>query len=178
MLDEVRSLLKRIDQIIDSETRRLTDQIDELKDELNEIKESDDNIMSIRDEINKLTSQNDELLDERKKLQKKVEHLTPFEDKSKKMIKQIEELNLQQEGYIFTIKVISNWIPSQKENIDVLVALSSSPNHTSTLRELHKKTKIPEVTLKNRILPILEDNALIETDGDKVKLTIKESYTE
>ncbi len=175
MIEEVRDLLKRIDQIIDSESRRMTDQIDELKEELNELKESGENFSSIRDEIKNLTSQLDEITYERDSLQKTVEKLSPLESITEELNEQVENLTLQQEGYIFTIRVISNWLPSQKENIDVLVALSSSPNHTCTLKELYSKTTIPEVTLKNRILPILEDNSLIRIDGKDVKLTIKES---
>ncbi|MCK5304479.1 MAG: hypothetical protein KAJ72_04455 [Candidatus Heimdallarchaeota archaeon] len=175
MIEEVRDLLKRIDQIIDSESRRMTDQIDELKEELNELKESGENLSSIRDEIKNLTSQLDEITYERDSLQKTVEKLSPLESMTEELNEQVENLTLQQEGYIFTIKVISNWIPSQKENIGVLVALSSSPNHTSSLKELQSKTTIPEVTLKNRILPILEDNLLIKLEGKAVKLTIKES---
>ncbi|MCK4895526.1 MAG: hypothetical protein KAS47_01860, partial [Candidatus Heimdallarchaeota archaeon] len=112
---------------------------------------------------------------ERDSLQKTVEKLSPLESMTGELHEQVENLTLQQEGYIFTIKVISNWLPSQKENIDVLVALSSSPNHTCSLKELHNKTTIPEVTLKNRILPILADNSLIKLEGKDVKLTIKES---
>lgn len=175
MIEEVRDLLKRIDQIIDSESRRMNDQIDELKEELNELKESGENYSSIRDEIKNLTSQLDEITYERDSLKKTVEKLSPLESRTEELNEQVENLILQQEGYIFTIKVISNWLPSQKENIDVLVALSSSPNHTCTLKELRNKTTIPEVTLKNRILPILEDNSLIQLDGKDVKLTIKES---
>ncbi len=175
MIEEVRDLLKRIDQIIDSESRRMTDQIDELKEELNELKESGENFSLIRDEIKNLASQLDEITYERDSLQKTVEKLSPLESMAEELNEQVENLTLQQEGYIFTIKVIANWLPSQKENIDVLVALSSSPNHTCTLKELHSKTIIPEVTLKNRVLPILEDNSLIKLEGKDVKLTIKES---
>ena len=175
MIEEVRDLLKRIDQIIDSESRRMTDQVDELKEELGELKESGENISSIRDEIKNLTSQLDEITYERDSLQKTVEKLSPLENMTEELKEQVESLTLQQEGYIFTIKVISNWIPSQKENIDVLVALSSSPDHTCTLKELQRKTTIPEVTLKNRILPILKDNSLIGMNGKEIKLTIKES---
>ena len=175
MIEEVRDLLKRIDQIIDSESRRMNDQIDELKEELNELKESRENFSSIRDEIKNLNSQLDEITYERDSFKKTVEKLSPLESRTEELNEQVENLTLQQEGYIFTIKVISNWLPSQKENIDVLVALSSSPNHTCTLKELRNKTTIPEVTLKNRILPILEDNSLIKLDGKDVKLTIKES---
>lgn len=175
MIEEVRDLLKRIDQIIDSESRRMTDQIDELKEELNELKESGENIESIQDGIKNLTSQLDEITYERDSLQETVEKLSPLESMTKELSEKVENLTLQQEGYIFTIKVISNWLPSQKENIDVLVALSSSPNHTCSLKELQSKTTIPEVTLKNRILPILEDNSLIKLEGKAVKLTITES---
>ncbi|MBY8999591.1 MAG: hypothetical protein KGD64_01630 [Candidatus Heimdallarchaeota archaeon] len=175
MIEEVRELLKRIDQIIDSESRRLNDQIDELKEKLTDFKESGENFTSIRDEIKNLTSQLDEITYERDGLQKTVEKLSPLEPKVRELSELVKNLTLQQTGYIFTIKVISNWIPSQKENIDVLVALASSPNHTSTLTELHNKTTIPEVTLKNRILPILEDNSLIKTENREIKLTIKEN---
>ena len=175
MIEDVRELLKRIDQIVDSESRRLADQIDELKEELTELKESGENITSIRDEIKNLTSQLDEVTYERDGLQKSVEKLSPFEPMVKELSEQVENLTLQQAGYIFTIKVISNWIPSQKENIDVLVALASSPDHTSTLKQLHSKTTIPEVTLKNRVLPILEDNSLIKIDKKEIRLTIKEN---
>jgi len=51
MLDEIRELLKRIDQLVDSESRRMNDEIDELKLKLKELQDSGENITSIHSEI-------------------------------------------------------------------------------------------------------------------------------
>ncbi len=174
MLEEIRNLLQKIDQIADSESRRLNDEIDELKEKLLEIQDSGTNLSSIRSQVKEITLENEELINKVKDLQKEVDNLLPFKKKSKDLENQVNKLALRQEGYIFTIKVISNWIPSQKENIDVLVALASSPEHESTFKLLQEDTTIPAVTLKNRIIPILEDNSLVKVEGNKVKLTITE----
>lgn len=174
MLEEIRGLLKRIDQIVDSESRRTEDQIDELKEKLLMIQDSEENLSSIHSQVKELTNELDIFKERSKELQKRVGELKPLEDKCDSLEDQIKKSELKQEGYIFTIKVISEWIPSQKENIDVLVALASSPNHESTFKKIHKETTIPVVTLKNRIMPILADNSLVKIEGDKVTLTISE----
>lgn len=172
MLEEIRNLLHKIDQIVDSESRRLNDEIEDLKEKINEIKSSEDNLASVHDQVKEITKENDKLIKENKEMLKRINILSPLEEKCHELENQINKLELKQEGYIFTIKVIANWIPSQKENIDVLVALSSSPNHESTFNELLEDTTIPAVTLKNRIIPILEDNSLVKVKDSKVKLAI------
>jgi len=175
MIEEVRELLKKIDQLVDSETIRLNDQIDEFKERLKEFKETQDNISSVNEEINELTIQVDELTYERNQLKETVKNLNHLEIKCSEQDKLIEKLMQDQAGYIFTIKVISNWIPSQKENIDVLVALSSALNHEATYDELQERTTIPSVTLKNRIIPILQDNRLVNIDNARIGLTIEDA---
>ncbi|NPD89169.1 MAG: hypothetical protein HGN29_10620 [Asgard group archaeon] len=175
MIEEIRNLLKKIDLIVDSEIRRLDDQIDELKQELKEFKETRDNFSSVNEEIKELSIQVDELTYERNQLKETVDNLSYLERKCSEKDEIIGRLTQEQTGYIFTIKVISNWIPSQKENIDVLVALSSALNHEATFEELQEKTTIPSVTLKNRIIPILQDNSLVLVKRNKVKLTIEEA---
>jgi len=103
-----------------------------------------------------------------------VRELEPLEKKSKIQEEQLKKAQQKHEGYIFTIKVISKWIPGQKENIDVLVALSAAVNHESSFKELQKETTIPSVTLKNRIIPILADNSVVEANKELVRLTITE----
>jgi len=174
MLEEIRELLKRIDQIVDSEARRKEDQIDDLKEKLRMFQDSEENLTSIHSQVKEITSELDFFKERSRELQSKVDELSPLEDRYISLEEQTKKLNLQQEGYIFTIKVISKWIPSQKENIDVLVALASSPDHQSTFKSLHKKTTIPAVTLKNRVIPILADNSLVKIEGEKVTLTISE----
>ncbi len=51
MLEEIRELLKRIDQIVDSESRRTEDQIDELKEKLLMIQDSEENLSSIHSQV-------------------------------------------------------------------------------------------------------------------------------
>ena len=174
MLEEIRELLKRIDQIVDAEVRRNEDQIDELKEKLSIFQDSEENLSSIHSQVKEITSELDTFKKRSRDLQEKVDELTPLEDRCVSLDEQISKLRLQQEGHIFTIKVISKWIPSQKENIDVLVALASSPNHESTFKNLHRETTIPAVTLKNRVMPILADNSLVKIEGEKVTLTISE----
>jgi DNA repair exonuclease SbcCD ATPase subunit len=174
MLEEIRELLKRIDQIVDSESRRTEDQIDELKEKLLMIQDSEENLSSIHSQVKELTNELDIFKERSIELQKRVDELKPLEDKYDSLEDQIKKSELKQEGYIFTIKVISKWIPSQKENINVLVALASSQNHESTFKKIHKETTIPAVTLKNRIMPILADNSLVKIEEDKVTLTISE----
>ncbi|TFG09977.1 hypothetical protein EU534_01540 [Candidatus Heimdallarchaeota archaeon] len=174
MLEEIRNLLQKIDQIVDSESRRLSDEIDELKEKIKEMGDSEINLSSIHSQVKEITNENESLKGQLEKTRAKVEELTPLETKCQNLESQISKLELKHEGYIFTIKVIANWIPSQKENIDVLVALSSSANHEATFEMLQKDTTIPSVTLKNRIIPILEDNSLVQVENDVVKLNIKE----
>lgn len=174
MLEEIRSLLQKIDQIADSESRRLNDEIEELKEKLQEIQDSETNLSSIRSQVKEITEENEELKKEVNSSKKKIKELLPLQKKCEELDNQVSRLLLKQEGYIFTIKVISNWIPSQKENIDVLVALASSPDHESTFEALQEDTTIPAVTLKNRIIPILEDNSLVKVKENKIKLTISE----
>ena len=128
----------------------------------------------IIEEIKELSINVGELTYERNQLRKTVDSLNYLEKKCSEQDELIEKLTQEQTGYIFTIKITSNWIPSQKENIDVLVALSSALNHETTFEELQEKTTIPSVTLKNRIIPILQDNTLILADKNKVKLTIED----
>ena len=153
----------------------MNDQIDELKEDLRKHKETRDNFSAVNEKIEELSVQMDELTYEKSQLRETVDNLNYFEKKYSEQDKLIEKLTKEQTGYIFTIKVISNWIPSQEENIDVLVALSSALNHEATFNELQEKTTIPSVTLKNRITPILQDNALVLADKNKVKLTIEDS---
>ena len=172
MLEEIRSLLKKIDQIADSESRRLNDEIEELKERLQDIQDSETNLSSIRSQVKEITEENEKLKNNVIKLEEKVEELLPLQNRCEELEKKVDKLGLSQEGYIFTIQVISNWIPSQKENIDVLVALASSPDHESTFKLLQEETTIPAVTLKNRIIPILEENSLVRVKENKIKLTI------
>jgi len=174
MLEEIRDLLQKIDQIVDSESRRLNDEIDELKAKINEINDSEINLSSIHSQVKDITKENENLKSQLEKANEKLEELSPLEKKCQNLESQITKLELNQEGYIFTIRVIANWIPSQKENIDVLVALSSSANHEATFDMLQKDTTIPAVTLKNRIIPILEENSLVQVEKDVVRLNIKE----
>ena len=125
MLEEIRELLKRIDQIVDSESRRTEDQIDELKEKLLMIQDSEENLSSIHSQVKELTNELDIFKERSRELQKRVDKLNPLEDKCDLLEDQIKKSELKQEGHIFTIEVISKWIPSQKENIDVLVALAS-----------------------------------------------------
>ncbi|MHA1198161.1 MAG: hypothetical protein ACTSQF_02210 [Candidatus Heimdallarchaeaceae archaeon] len=174
MLEEIRDLLQKIDQITDSESRRLNDEIEELKEKLNDIQDSKTNLSSIHGQVKEITTGNEKLKIQVKDMQDRLDVLLPLEKKCENLERQINKLELRQEGYIFTIKVISNWIPSQKENIDVLVALASSPDHVSTFKILQEDTTIPAVTLKNRIIPILEDNSLVKVVDNSIKLTITE----
>jgi DNA repair exonuclease SbcCD ATPase subunit len=172
MIEEVREYLKKIDQIVDSEARRLNDQIDEMKDDLKEFKNNRDNISSFNKELEDLSIQVDELKYEANQQKKIITKLEHFENKCSEQDELIKKLTQEQAGYIFTIQVISKWIPSQKENIDVLVALSSALNHEATFEKLQEKTTIPSVTLKNRIIPLLKDSQLVSIDKKKVRLTI------
>lgn len=174
MLEEIRNLLQKIDKIAESESIRLNDEIEELKEKIKEISDSETNMSSVRDQVKEITKTNENLNYQLEEAKERIDKLLPLEDICRDLKKKINNLELKQEGYIFTIKVISNWIPSQKENIDVLVALASSPDHKSTFNQLQEDTTIPAVTLKNRIIPILKDNQLIEVDKETVKLTIKE----
>lgn len=54
MLEEIRELLKRIDQIIDAEVRRNEDQIDDLKEKLSMFQDSEENLTSIIHKLKKL----------------------------------------------------------------------------------------------------------------------------
>jgi len=205
MIDEVRDLLKRIDIIVDSETMRfkdliydlkqrirelergqdktsiydemanLTEQLEVLISERNDLKSQIKKFVTLNKKYKDLETQLDDSISKRDKLQYRIDDLIPLKEKCSKQEMQLSELIQKQEGYVFTIKVISQWIPSQKENIDVLVALSSSPNHELTFSVLKNETTIPKVTLKNRIVPILVDKKLVEVKGSRVKLSITDS---
>ena len=173
-IEEVRNLLKGIDLSIDSESRIMNDQIDDFKELHKEYKDTKESYSSIHGEIKNLTTEIDELTYEKEQLKKKVSELSPLEKQCEEQNEIINKLQQKQQGFIYTISVISDWIPSQKENMDVLVALSSSYNHESTFSELQEETTIPAVTLKNRIIAILIDSSLVKLDKDNVRLTIKE----
>ncbi len=175
MLDEVRELLKKIDQIVESESNRLNDQIDELKSKLHSIKSLEDDYNSLLDEAKKATKELNELKQERLVLKTDLEKYAGFEDKIQDYQIKIDELNLKLSGLLFTSTIISQWIPSQKENIDVLVALASSSKHSCTLSELHERTMIPVVTLKNRVLPLLANDSLVKMTETEVFLTVNKS---
>ena len=98
MLEEIRELLKRIDQIVDSEVRRNEDQIDELKEKLSMFQDSDDNLSSIHSQVKEITNELDAFKKRSRELQNKVDELSPLEEKSISLENQIEKLKLQQEG--------------------------------------------------------------------------------
>ncbi|MCG3221335.1 MAG: hypothetical protein H7641_08140 [Candidatus Heimdallarchaeota archaeon] len=107
-----------------------------MKENLKEFKETRDSFSSINEQIKELSIKVGELTYERNQLRKTVDSLNYLEKKCSEQDELIGKLTQEQTGYIFTIKIISNWIPSQKENIDVLVALSSALNHEATFEEL------------------------------------------
>ena len=92
MLEEIRDLLKKIDQKVDSETRRFNDQIDELKENLREFKETRDNFLSVNEEIKELSMRVNELTYERNQLKEIVDNLKYPEKKCSKQDKLIKKL--------------------------------------------------------------------------------------
>ncbi|MHA1302410.1 MAG: hypothetical protein ACTSQE_10435 [Candidatus Heimdallarchaeaceae archaeon] len=171
MIDEIRDLLRRIDRIVEAEFLRLEDEIDELKSQLRTIDEENDDFMLLKDEAKKVAKQLREITRERDKLSEEVKKIKPLEDRCKELEIKVKDLEQKYEGFKFTVDVVSKWIPSQRDNIDVLVALASSPGHKSSIKLLSEKTTIPTVALKNRIIPMLKEKALIrEVDGN-VQLT-------
>ncbi len=106
MLEEIRELLKRIDQIVDSESRRTEDQMDELKEELLMFQDSKENLSSIHSQVKELTNELDLFKERSSELQKRVDELKPLEDKCDSLENQVKKSELKQEGYIFTIRVI------------------------------------------------------------------------
>jgi len=173
MIEDVRELLQRIDRIVEAEYLRLNDEIDALQTKLKKITDSKENITALEEKTQTITTELHKLKQEKEEFIDKLKELPQLRKKSIKLEQTVEELKQQQEGLKFTVKVISSWIPSQKENIDVLVVLSSSPNHEATYNELHTKTTIPLVTLKNRVIPLLAEKYLVEENGNKVRLTFK-----
>lgn len=179
MIDDVRELLKKIDNIVDSEYRRLIDQIDELQSKLNQENNINQHLQELKEENEYLSN---ELVQSQKfisSLREQVNSLEQYKEINNTLEQQISDLQAQikklkekLQGLEFTIDVIADWIPSQKENISVLVALSTSPSHTTSFHEIHEKTTIPLVTLKNRVFPILQSHGLISVNNDTVKLTI------
>ncbi|MHA1686888.1 MAG: hypothetical protein ACTSYD_10880 [Candidatus Heimdallarchaeaceae archaeon] len=179
MIDEVRELLKRIDNIVDSEYRRFIDEIDELKTMLRNKEENKDNLDVLHEEIDYLMA---ELNNYKKMVSQLEKEITALKDYQKmandlnlevnKLKQQVNKLTEELNGLTFTVDVITEWIPSQKENIAVLVALSTSSNHSASFEEINKKTSIPLVTLKNRIIPILNSSSLVSVSGNTVSLTI------
>ncbi|MCY3413523.1 MAG: hypothetical protein INQ03_17915 [Candidatus Heimdallarchaeota archaeon] len=81
-----------------------------------------------------------------------------------------DRLNKRMKGLENTIKVISEWVPSQKESIEVLVALASAPDEFHKIGEISKMSKIASVVLKNRIIPMLDEKGFIELDADSIKM--------
>jgi len=166
MIDKVRELLKQIDNLVTYEHSRLEDEIDSLKKQLSEINELDLEYDNLKKEAKKIADENKELKNDNKKLVNEVKQLKDFKNKYEKLEDEFKKKTMLLSGLKFTLKVITTWIPSQKENISVLLALASSDNYSSNYDKLSEKTKIPVVTLKNRVVPLLkEKNLVIETQN-------------
>ena len=178
MIDEVRDLLQQLDRIIEAEFLRRDDEIDDLKQKLREITDSGQDFDTLRDEAKKAATELRELTHERDQLQSQVTELSPLVEKCSDLEKQIIRLKNEQEGFRYTVKVISSWVPSQRESIDVLVALASSPNHEASFKHLQDATTIPLVTLQNRVIPLLAEKSLVTHDENNVKLTFTEILEE
>lgn len=206
MILEVRELLEKIDLLVDAEERRLTDKIDELKEELaqqrfnqNQSNKMENTITNLRqqlislkqkctnyekkiddysnmaNQITKISQKNEDLGKKIQEYKFQLEEFEKIQQEYNALVESHDKLKQEQAGYKFTIKVISDWIPSQKENISVLVALSSAPEHRLSYNDLNERTTIPQVTLKNRIIPLLEEKSLVDVKKPFIILSIAES---
>jgi len=181
MIEEIRELLKKIDKIVDSETKRLYDEIESLKQQILAKDNKRQNEIEFKAIIKTLEGDLGYSKKEIQILQNKLEkckeslhkRIKELQTQNKEFKQELEVLKSKLEGYKFTVNVISKWIPSQKENIDVLIALSTAPKHVATIDYLHSFTKIAKVTLRNHILPILIEKGLIYVKEDKVRLVLE-----
>ncbi|MFX0133670.1 MAG: coiled-coil domain-containing protein [Candidatus Hodarchaeota archaeon] len=155
--------LEKLKALVKSELDTKNKEIIQLKEELETNKEK----------INKINELESELQTNEEKIQN-LEHekneLTKFKDEIEQLKNENSSLNKKLEGYRYSIKIISNWLPSQKESIDVLISLLESHEHTITFDDLHKSTKIPAVVLKNRVVPLLVEKGLVEVTVDSIKM--------
>ncbi len=203
MILEIRELLEKIDLLVDAEERRLTDKIDELKEELaqqrfnqnqsnkmentitnlkqqlSSLKEKCtgyektlDDYSNIENQITKLSQKNEDLENKVQEYTFQLEQFEKIQQDYNFLVENHNKLKQEQTGYKFTIKVISDWIPSQKENISILLALSSAPEHKLSYKDLNERTTIPQVTLKNRIIPLLEEKSLVDVKKPFIILSI------
>ncbi len=172
-LDNIRKMLKRVDQLVEVEFLKLEDQIDMLKEKIAKNSDRENEFDLLQKESLKLAKDYRELRRKYEDVVDEKEKLLEFKEKYIKLQNDFDVLTKIFNGFKFTVDVISDWLPSQRENIAVLIALSSSPDHFLSIDDLHKETTIPVVTLKNRVIPILEEKLLVKREGETIMLTFE-----
>ncbi|NVM02703.1 MAG: hypothetical protein HWN67_10225 [Candidatus Helarchaeota archaeon] len=155
-LEKLKALVKNELDEKNKEITQLKEEVETNKEKINKIDELESEIQKNKEKIQDLEQEKNELI--------------KFKDEIEPLKKENSSLNKKLEGYRYSIKIISSWLPSQKESIDILITLSESNEHTATFDEIHKRTKIPAVVVKNRVVPLLAEKGLVEVTGDSVKM--------
>ncbi len=150
----------------------LKDQIKEELDKKNKIiSQFQKDLEAFKEIKNKVANLESELQESNEKLKRiEEEKVEPFRNEISRLKTEMASLNKKLDGYRYSIKIISSWLPSQKESIDILINLSESKDHTISFEDLHKGTKIPLVVLKNRVIPLLVEKGLVKLTGESIKL--------
>ncbi len=155
-LEKLKALVKNELDEKNKEIEQLKEEVETTKDKINKIDELEAELQRTKEKIQELEQEKNELM----KLKDEIE---PLKNEN-------SSLNKKLEGYRYSTKIISSWLPSQKESIDILITLSESTEHTATFDELHKGTKIPAVVIKNRVVPLLVEKGFVEITGDSVTM--------
>ena len=129
-----------------------------------------------------LTSSQELLLDQNNKLQLQIEKMGGIMESQEKVAKEaLEKANLAEaivaqtrslteslEAYKRSMQIVTQWVPSQKESLEVLIVLSELKD--VTIEVLSQRTAIGSLLLKNHVLPRLRDKGFIKWENNVINL--------
>ncbi|MHA1377139.1 MAG: hypothetical protein ACTSRG_02040 [Candidatus Helarchaeota archaeon] len=180
ILENLESLKQQIEEELDKKNKIISqfqkdlESYKELKEKIvqleSELEKNNEKLKELQLKSEESTQKSKELELKVQKLEQEKNELQNFKDKIEELKKEKTVLEKKLDGYRYSTKYISSWIPSQKESIDVLITLSESHKHTKTFDELQSETMIPVVVLKNRVLPLLVEKGLLQVTDEYVKL--------
>lgn len=115
-----------------------------------------------------LNKQLEDLRSKKEEEKRAVEEMRSRADQAMKEVASFKTMEASLEGYKTSLGLIAEWVPSQNENISVLVALSEYENLSQA--ELANKAKIGPKILTEKILPKLIEQGLVVIENDIVNL--------
>ena len=124
----------------------------------------------------------DLLTDQKKKLEVQLEKMGGIMESQEKatrealekanqaeaIVAQSRSLTESLEAYKRSMQIVTQWVPSQKESLEVLIVLSELKD--VTLEVLSQRTTIGVLLLKNHVLPRLRDKGFIKWENNIINL--------